>query len=79
LADRKCKALGGAGHSDVDEATQGVSAHVPEKTTCSFTASSAFCSDKPSMSASLNRVLELWLDDPFPDYDTEPVTIHANG
>ena len=24
-------------------------------------------------------VIEPWLDDPFPDYDTEPVTIHANG
>lgn len=24
-------------------------------------------------------VIETWLDAPFPDYDTEPVTIHANG
>jgi hypothetical protein len=24
-------------------------------------------------------VIEPWLDDPFPDYDTEPVMMHANG
>jgi hypothetical protein len=25
------------------------------------------------------RVIEPWLDDPFPDYDTEPVMMYANG
>ena len=25
------------------------------------------------------RVIEPWLDDPFPDYDTEPVMTYANG
>lgn len=25
------------------------------------------------------RVIEPWLDDPFPDYDTEPVLNYANG
>jgi len=24
-------------------------------------------------------VIEPWLDDPFPDYDTEPVMMYANG
>ena len=24
-------------------------------------------------------VIEPWLDDPFPDYDTEPVMAYANG
>jgi hypothetical protein len=27
----------------------------------------------------VERVIELWLDDPFPDYDTEPVIFYANG
>jgi hypothetical protein len=27
----------------------------------------------------VNRVIEPWLDDPFPDYDTEPVMAYANG
>ena len=26
-----------------------------------------------------DRVIEPWLDDPFPDYDTEPVMMYANG
>ena len=25
------------------------------------------------------RVIEPWLDDPFPDYDTDPVMMYANG
>jgi hypothetical protein len=25
------------------------------------------------------RIIEPWLDDPFPDYDTEPVMMYANG
>jgi hypothetical protein len=43
----------------------------------------------PSTGPPPQTVIELWLDDPFPacptkpwrsrDYDTEPVTIHANG
>ncbi|MDO9541415.1 MAG: hypothetical protein Q7J98_03720 [Kiritimatiellia bacterium] len=27
----------------------------------------------------VDRVIEPWLDDPFPDYDTEPVMMYANG
>jgi hypothetical protein len=27
----------------------------------------------------VDRVIEPWLDDPFPDYDTEPVMAYANG
>jgi len=27
----------------------------------------------------VERVIEPWLDDPFPDYDTEPVMMYANG
>ncbi len=26
-----------------------------------------------------DRVIEPWLGDPFPDYDTEPVMAYANG
>ena len=26
----------------------------------------------------VDRVIEPWLDDPFPDYDTEPVVVYAN-
>ncbi len=26
-----------------------------------------------------DRVIEPWLDDPFPDYDVEPVMMYANG
>jgi hypothetical protein len=26
----------------------------------------------------VERVIEPWLDDPFPDYDTEPVMAYAN-
>jgi len=25
------------------------------------------------------RIIEPWLDEPFPDYDTEPVMMYANG
>jgi len=28
--------------------------------------------------ASRERIVEPWLDDPFPDYDTEPVMKYAN-
>ena len=27
----------------------------------------------------VERVIEPWLDDPFPDYDTEPIMAYANG
>ncbi len=27
----------------------------------------------------MERVIAPWLDDPFPDYDTEPVMAYANG
>jgi hypothetical protein len=27
----------------------------------------------------VDRVIEPWLDDSFPDYDTEPVMMYANG
>jgi hypothetical protein len=27
----------------------------------------------------VDRVIEPWLDDPFPDYDTEPVMVYANA
>ncbi|MDA1088533.1 MAG: hypothetical protein O2901_16160 [Verrucomicrobia bacterium] len=33
----------------------------------------------PATGPPRQTVIEPWLDDPFPDYDTEPVTIHANG
>jgi len=26
-----------------------------------------------------DRVIEPWLDDPIPDYDTDPVMMYANG
>ena len=26
-----------------------------------------------------DRVIEPWLDDPFPDYDTEPIVAYANA
>lgn len=33
----------------------------------------------PPASAPGERIIEPWLDDPFPDYDTEPVMMYANG
>jgi len=27
----------------------------------------------------VERILEPWLDDPFPDYDTEPLMAYANN
>jgi hypothetical protein len=33
----------------------------------------------PATSPPPQTVIEPWLDDPFLDYDTEPVTIHASG
>jgi hypothetical protein len=27
----------------------------------------------------VDRVIETFIDDPFPDYDTEPVMMYANG
>jgi hypothetical protein len=27
----------------------------------------------------VDRVIEPWLDDPVPDYDTEPLMMNANG
>ena len=33
----------------------------------------------PPEPVSGERIIEPWLDDPFPDYDTEPVMAYANG
>jgi len=27
----------------------------------------------------VDRIIDPWMDDPFPDYDTEPVMAYANG
>ena len=32
----------------------------------------------PPAHAATERIVEPWLDDPFPDYDTEPVMKYAN-
>jgi len=36
-------------------------------------------SSASASSEMVDRVIEPWLDDPFPDYDTEPVMMYANG
>ncbi|MFC1461115.1 hypothetical protein ACFLQR_01175 [Verrucomicrobiota bacterium] len=39
-------------------------------------ASMPLCGSPPEIT---EWVVEPWLDDPFPDYDTEPVMMYANG